>query len=92
MVRRRSKFEILLKVLTVIKEGETKKTRIMYASALSWKSSKSVLSRLLEYGLISTRKSENGRSRDRYYISGKGVRLLEYFSEGLDEIGVKLLK
>lgn len=83
--------EMFLKVLTVINEGETKQTRIMYASALSWRSLKSILSRLCEYGLITKHAAEKGRSRVRYCISEKGVRVLEYFSERLDEIGASLL-
>ena len=52
MKNRRSKLEIYLEVLKVIKEGTTKPTRIMYAANLSWKLIQSVLNSMVNQDLI----------------------------------------
>ncbi|MCD6359940.1 MAG: hypothetical protein J7M38_03685, partial [Armatimonadetes bacterium] len=49
---RRSSFQIAIEVLAVIESGETRPTRIMYATNLSWNSLKSILNILVEKEFI----------------------------------------
>jgi predicted transcriptional regulator len=83
---RRSKLDIMLSVLSTVKEGVDKPTRIMYATNLSWNPLKEVLSRMVKQELL--REIEvpgNKRSRRRYEVTEKGVNVLTYF-EGASEI------
>ena len=86
MSGRRSKLDIMLSVLSVIKEGVEKPTRIMYATNLSWNPLKGVLGSLVNQGLL--REMEvlgSKRSRKRYEVTAKGVNALNYF-EGASEL------
>ena len=77
---RRSKLEIMLKVLKVIGEGVNKPTRIMYAANISWNPTQKILSRLIEQGLITNVMNTSGRkSKQRYVITPKGISILDYF-------------
>jgi predicted transcriptional regulator len=78
---RRTRLEILLGVLNVIKDGENKPTRIMYATNMSWTPTKKILTRLVERGFIDvTEEPSNGRSKRRYDINEKGMRVIRYFN------------
>ena len=80
MSRRRSRLEIILGILSAIREGEDKPTRIMYAVNLSWNPTKKILSSLVEQGLLEVRTS-SGRSRKRYAMTERGVKVLDYFEK-----------
>ena len=84
MSRRRSRLEIILNILSAVKEGTEKPTRIMYAINLSWNPTKKMLSNLVEQGLIEIR-TASGISKKRYFMTEKGVNVLAYF-EKADEI------
>ena len=78
---RRTRLEILLSVLRAIKDGENKPTRIMYATNMSWIPTKKVLEKLVERGYIDVTEEPSGRrSKKRYEISEKGVKVLRYFN------------
>ncbi len=82
MTRRRSKLEIYLDVLRVIKEGVHKPTRIMYGANLSWKPLQQVLRSLLDQGLILEIDVSDGgdrRTTKHYEITQKGENVLRYF-------------
>jgi predicted transcriptional regulator len=80
MSERRSKLEIMLKVLTAIRDGEYKPTRIMYAANMSWNPTQQVLAKLIEEGLIRvTEKPGNKRAKKRYELTEKGSNVLRYF-------------
>ena len=82
MTRRRSKLEIYLDVLRVIKEGVHKPTRIMYGANLSWKPLQQVLRSLLDQGLIIEIDVSDGgdkRTTKHYEITQKGENVLRYF-------------
>lgn len=82
MTRRRSKLEIYLDVLRVIKEGVHKPTRIMYGANLSWKPLQQVLKSLLDQGLIIEIDVSDGgdrRTTKHYEITQKGENVLRYF-------------
>jgi predicted transcriptional regulator len=82
MSPRRSKLEITLNILSVIADGVSKPTRIMYAANMSWKPVQEVLSRLVDEGLIEMMTSSGkGHSRRKYMITEKGSRVLEYFND-----------
>lgn len=83
---RRSKLNIMLSLLSTVKEGADKPTRIMYATNLSWNPLQEVLSSLVKQELL--REIEvpgNKRSRRRYEVTEKGVNVLTYF-EGASEL------
>ncbi|RLI18936.1 hypothetical protein DRO49_01555 [Candidatus Bathyarchaeota archaeon] len=82
MTRRRSKLEIYLDVLRVIKGGVRKPTRIMYGANLSWKPLQQVLQSLLDQGLIVEIDVSDGgdkRTTKHYEITQKGENVLRYF-------------
>jgi predicted transcriptional regulator len=86
---RRSKLDIVLSVLSAVREGADKPTRIMYAANLSWKPTKRILASLVEQGLLSDFENvESKRSKKRYGITEKGLNIIEYFkkAQGLFEI------
>ena len=78
MSRRRSRLEIILSILSAVREGMDKPTRIMYAANLSWKPIQKILSNLVEQGLLEMRMT-SGLSKRRYVITEKGVNTLDYF-------------
>ena len=80
MSRRRSRLEIMLDILSAIRDGKEKPTKIMYAANLSWKPTQKVLSNLMEQGLVEMRMA-SGRARKRYTITEKGVNVLDYFEK-----------
>jgi predicted transcriptional regulator len=83
---RRSKFEIMLKVLEAVREGVDKPTRIMYAVNMSWNPTQEVLAKLVKDGLIRVTEELGGRrSKKRYEITEKGANVIRYFQ------GVKAL-
>ncbi len=83
---RRSKLNIMLSVLSTVKEGVDKPTRIMYATNLAWKPLNEVLSRLVKQELLREIEVPGiKRSKRRYEITEKGVNVLTYF-EGASEI------
>jgi len=93
MTLRRSRLNIVLSVLSTVRDGAEKPTRIMYATNLSWKPTKRILASLVEQGLLLEFVStESKRSRKRYGITEKGLSVIDYFkkAQGLFEIDVVL--
>jgi predicted transcriptional regulator len=76
--RRRSRLEVYLEVLRVIGKGESKPTRIMYKTNLSWMPLQEILEFLVSQNLIREVESNN---RKEYFIMEKGKRVLSYFEE-----------
>ena len=86
MEKRRSKLEIMLEVLSAVINGIDKPTRIMYAVNLSWRPTKSLLSSLVDQGLLTMKETPGrGRSKRSYGITEKGTNVLRYF-DSLKEI------
>ena len=84
MTRRRSKLEIYLDVLWVIKSGTNKPTRIMYGANLSWKPLQKILNSMVSQGLITEIESEDRgdkRTTKVYKITQKGENVIQYFSK-----------
>lgn len=79
MSSRRSKLEIVLSVLSAIREGEDKPTRIMYAANMSWNPTQEVLAELVEEGLVKIRESVGKKTKRRYDITEKGLNVINYF-------------
>lgn len=91
MKSRRSKLEIYLDVLNVIKEGTIKPTRIMYGANLSWKLLQNILSSLVDQNLIvevDTSKSKDKRTNTIYEITTKGESVIRYFERAKSLIEV----
>jgi len=81
---RRSKLQIYLDVLSVIKDGTQKPTNIMYEANLSWKPLKRVLENMVSQGLVEEISTGGERRRDRrtsrrYELTGKGDNVIGYF-------------
>jgi predicted transcriptional regulator len=91
MKNRRSKLEIYLDVLNVIKEGTTKPTRIMYGANLSWKLLQGTLGSMVGQGLIE--ETDVSESRDKrtnrvYSVTKKGTNVIRYFNHAKELIEV----
>jgi len=96
-VARRSKLEIHLDVLQIVKSGVCKPTRIMYEANLSWDHLNRVLGVLMDQGLVSEEDTSGQRRRDKrtsrhYLLTKKGEGVVRYFNSpkehGIRGIGV----
>jgi len=81
---RRSKLELYLDVLSVIKSGTIKPTRIMYGANLSWKLLQGILNSLVTQDLIE--ETDLSASRDKrtnrvYNVTKKGDIVIRYFDQ-----------
>lgn len=91
MPARRSTLNLILAVLTAIRDGCDKPTRIMYACNMSWKPMKKMLKKVTEKGyVVEVEHHGNKRSTKRYIISKRGKNILRYFEEAKDQIGVDI--
>jgi predicted transcriptional regulator len=83
---KRSRLEIYLDILQVIRKGVDKPTRIMYRTNLSWKPLMHALDTMMEQNLI---ESEEEDSHVFYKITEKGRNVLNYFNEVMQLIEIK---
>ncbi|MFB0558645.1 MAG: winged helix-turn-helix domain-containing protein [Candidatus Bathyarchaeia archaeon] len=100
MESRRSKLEIYLEVLQIIKSGTSKPTRIMYQANISWQPLMRVLGSMISQGLVNEIDTTSmGRRRDKrtskiYEITMKGEQVLRYFKGAkefdLEEINIPI--
>lgn len=75
-----------MSILSAIRDGIDKPTRIMYAANMSWRPSQRMLSNMIEQGLLEVKITPGTSKRyKRYLITEKGVDVLDYF-EKADEI------
>lgn len=87
MKHRRSKLEIYLDIIQIIKNGTRKPTRIMYEANLSWKPLQHFLRSMVSQGLIREIDAQGGRDKrtNRYYeITQKGENVVQYFKKSKD--------
>ncbi|MCW4048370.1 MAG: winged helix-turn-helix domain-containing protein [Candidatus Bathyarchaeota archaeon] len=84
MSPRRSSFQIAVDVLSVMHEGESRPTRIMYASNLSWNTLKSTLDLLVNKGYTQESIGVGGRQK-QYFITPSGLNVLRYYDR-LEEL------
>jgi predicted transcriptional regulator len=96
MKGRRSKLEIYIDVLKVIKEGAVKPTRIMYGSNLAWNIVNKVLTDMASQDLITEHdvsESRDKRTKRMYEVTSKGIGVIKYFdrAKGLIEVDDKNL-
>ena len=80
---RRSSFQISVDVLRVINQGESKPTRIMYASNLSWNTLKKTLELLLKKDYIED--IQGSGSNKTYSITTQGINILK-FCDQIEEL------
>ena len=80
MSSRRSRLEIMLDILSAIRDRIDKPTRIMYAANISWRPTQRMLSNMVEQGLLEVTPG-SGKSNKRYVITEKGVNVLDYFEK-----------
>jgi predicted transcriptional regulator len=83
---KRSRLEIYLDVLKVVRKGTHKPTRIMYRTNLSWKPLMKVFESMIEQDLIA--RDEEG-VHATYRITEKGRNILEYFDQAMDLLEVR---
>lgn len=81
MARKRSRLEIYLDILEIVKSGVNKPTNIMYKCNLSWIPMQDILASLTERELIEI--VEKGKKRT-YKITERGRELLTYLENVLD--------
>ena len=82
MFSHRSRLEIMLEMLDVIMEGETKPTRIMYKANLSWVIFIDVLKNLVENNLVQEQRIQRDkRDIKRYNITEKGRNVFKYYKD-----------
>ena len=89
MARRRSRLEIYLDILWIIKNGTRKPTRIMYGANLSWKPLQRILKSLASEGFIrevDVRGGRDKRTSTCYEITQKGENVIKYFHQAKDLI------
>lgn len=80
MPRRRSRLDLVLNVLSAVRDGVDKPTRIMYASNLSWRPTQRILHSLVQQGLLrEIEDTESRRTKKRYKITEKGLNVVRYF-------------
>jgi predicted transcriptional regulator len=84
MTGRRGRLEIFLDVLKVLRRGESKPTRIMYSSNLSWKPLMHILNNFVDQEIIAL---TNDHGRNHYSLTRKGYEAIEYFETALDKMG-----
>jgi predicted transcriptional regulator len=98
---RRSKLEIYLEVLKIIKNGTSKPTRIMYQANISWQPLTRILTSMVSQGLVEaidtnsqSRRKKDKRTKNIYQITMKGEQVIRYFRGAkelqLDELGMPL--
>ncbi|MBA7479232.1 hypothetical protein GH157_04190 [archaeon] len=94
METRRSKLEIYLEVLKIVKGGTDKPTRIMYQANISWQPLMKILSSMVSQELIEEiDMTSGGRRRDKrtsriYVITMKGEQVIRYF-KGVKDFELK---
>ena len=86
MSSKRSRIEIYLDVLQVIRKGVQKPTRIMYRTNLSWKPLMQIFDAMIEQDLII---SEDMGRHVTYKITEKGINVLNYFHKAMELIEIK---
>lgn len=82
---RRSKLEIIINVLEILQNGESKPSRIMHSANISWNMLNDILDSLISQELVTpidtkviSRKRDK-RSKISYNISPKGQNVLRRF-------------
>ena len=79
---RRSKLDIVLSVLSAVRDGADKPTRIMYAANLSWRPTKKIIASLVEQGLLAEfENTASKRSKKMYEVTEKGLNIIRYFKD-----------
>ena len=77
MSQYRSKLQIIADILTVVRNGGARKTRIMYQANLSYKLLNQYLDYVMEIDLVSISSDDNGQ----YVITPKGFDFLEKYKK-----------
>ena len=92
--KRRSKLEVCLDILGVIANGESKPTRIMSATNMSWKQLHVEFDKMIERELISvvevanetSNRRRDKRSKLEYKLTQKGENVLKYMRRTATEV------
>ena len=81
--------DIRIDILNVIVDGESKPTRIMYSTNMSWKPLRKSLKSLTDQGLIKVSGSDDRdkRGKENFEITEKGRRVLKFLHEARQMVG-----
>lgn len=85
MSKKRSRLEIYLEVLRVIRAGYSKPTNIMYKSNISWITLQEILRILIDKGLITMIENDD---RKLYVITAKGKNILNSLEEAYSILSI----
>jgi len=91
MTNRRSKLEIYIDILEIIRNGTILPTRIMHGVNTSWKPLQRMLRSLINQELIEEKESEKNDERTEkvYGLTEKGQSVLIYFRKAQGLVDVK---
>ena len=90
MSKKRSKLELYLELLSIIKEGTQYPTRIMYKANMSWVPTQQFLEFLVSKSLIEVTvltSPRDKRTKKKYSITDRGEKLLAYLHNTQEETG-----
>lgn len=85
MSKKRSRLEIYLEVLRVIRAGYSKPTNIMYKSNISWITLQEILRTLMDRGLIAMIENDD---RKLYITTTKGKNVLNSLEEAYSVLSI----
>ncbi len=82
---RRTRLDICLDLLRVLKKGVRKPTRIMYDVNISWSPLQKILSSMVSAEFISEIECKGDKRTTRHYeITQSGLNVLDYWDKGKD--------
>src|SRR5579872_2430173 len=82
---RRSALEVRMDILTVLRDGATGPTQIMYKANLSWIAASQHLRELVEHAIV----SENSlKTRVSYQLTEKGISILRSYRTVMDQFNL----
>jgi predicted transcriptional regulator len=87
---KRSRFEIIMELLTQVHNGNCLPTRLMHSTNLSWNTLSMYTDSLVVKGLlVEDDGGGDNRSKTRFHITERGERLLEYLGLTLDPLSLE---
>lgn len=88
---RRSKLQIYLDILSIVKSNVDKPTRIMHEANISWGVLNKILVHMISLGLlreIDASDERDRRTNRRYQLTQKGDNVIKYFSGAKDLLDI----
>jgi len=92
MTHLRSKLEMSMDVLRIVKNETSSPYHIMYQATLSWQTLQRILRPLESHGLVKETDVEDSsgeRKKKCYEITQKGENVVKYFKSGKDPLEIE---